>query len=431
MCLRFILLINISIAFLFSSVSYPQNNWELQDSNTGSWLTCVNIVNPDIAWAAGDSGIVIRTTNGGYTWTRVGQGTNGITERINVIDAIDSSTAFIVTPYFSSTITSIYRTSDGGRTWSKVYFQNGGFINGLRMLNSKEGVAYGNPVGGKWTILKTTNGGISWARIKTEPGADSSEESSDYNSLNIIDPVNYIFASNKKVYQTTDAGITWSSFKTPLTFSDMYINKIGIGVATTNYAGKTAQTTDFGKTWTINDIQTIGYQVSGAGTKDFWIAGDYTGQGYGLFRSSNSGQSWNLDYTSYYQYLYALDFITIENKVFGFATGVFGEIIHYSGIITSIKTEESHTQLQYNLIQNYPNPFNSSTIIVYSIPKTSFVILNIYDILGRKIETLVSEEKIKGSYKIKFDASKYNSGIYFYTLHAGLFSQTKKLILLK
>jgi hypothetical protein len=85
----------------------------------------------------------------------------------------------------------------------------------------------------------------------------------------------------------------------------------------------------------------------------------------------------------------------------------------------------------YALQQNYPNPFNPATKIEYSIPKTCRVTLNIYDLLGRKIITLVNEEKSAGTYQIKFDDSNLASGMYLYRLQAGSFNETKRLMLLK
>jgi hypothetical protein len=108
---------------------------------------------------------------------------------------------------------------------------------------------------------------------------------------------------------------------------------------------------------------------------------------------------------------------------------------------------------EFKLYQNYPNPFNPTTKIKYSIPNfvnsteernlrdyssssnprndNYFVQLKIFDILGREIETLVSEVKTPGAYEIIFDGSKISSGVYFYTLMAEDFSETKKLVLLK
>jgi hypothetical protein len=83
------------------------------------------------------------------------------------------------------------------------------------------------------------------------------------------------------------------------------------------------------------------------------------------------------------------------------------------------------------LFPAYPNPFNPNTKIKYSLSKSSFVTLKVYDILGNEIETLVSEEKPSGIYEVEFNASNLSSGIYFYQLQASDFISTKKLVLLK
>ncbi|MEJ2193253.1 MAG: aryl-sulfate sulfotransferase [Ignavibacteriaceae bacterium] len=85
----------------------------------------------------------------------------------------------------------------------------------------------------------------------------------------------------------------------------------------------------------------------------------------------------------------------------------------------------------YRLEQNYPNPFNPVTTIQYQIPQAIRVTLIIYDVLGRYVETLVNEEKPAGTYKIKFNASQLPSGIYFYRIRAGNYSDVKKFLLLK
>lgn len=85
----------------------------------------------------------------------------------------------------------------------------------------------------------------------------------------------------------------------------------------------------------------------------------------------------------------------------------------------------------YNLTQNYPNPFNPVTTIQYSIPQRSNVTLKVYDIIGNEVATLVNEEKERGVFSVRFDASNLASGIYFYRLQAGSFVETKKMILLK
>jgi len=88
-------------------------------------------------------------------------------------------------------------------------------------------------------------------------------------------------------------------------------------------------------------------------------------------------------------------------------------------------------KLNYSLEQNYPNPFNPSTTIGYKIPKEEFVLLKVYNELGREIKTLVDKVQPAGNYKVIFNARNLASGIYIYTIKAGSFYQVKKLILLK
>lgn len=85
----------------------------------------------------------------------------------------------------------------------------------------------------------------------------------------------------------------------------------------------------------------------------------------------------------------------------------------------------------YSLEQNYPNPFNPSTVIRFSVPERSNVTLKVYDVLGKEVQTLLNGEMASGKYEVKFDASKLTSGVYFYTIQAGSFSQSKKMMLVK
>ncbi|MBK7378339.1 MAG: T9SS type A sorting domain-containing protein [Ignavibacteriales bacterium] len=87
--------------------------------------------------------------------------------------------------------------------------------------------------------------------------------------------------------------------------------------------------------------------------------------------------------------------------------------------------------LNFALSQNIPNPFNPNTSISYSIPENAFVALKIYDVLGNEVEVLINEQKEPGNYQIDFNASELSSGIYYYTLTAGNFTSTKKMILVK
>lgn len=99
-------------------------------------------------------------------------------------------------------------------------------------------------------------------------------------------------------------------------------------------------------------------------------------------------------------------------------------------------SKESDNQMQFHLFTNYPNPFNAETMIMYNLPFAGYVEISIFDVLGRRIKTLISENKPVGRHRILWNGADNNgklvpSGIYFYKLRTGKFSETRKLILLK
>jgi len=102
--------------------------------------------------------------------------------------------------------------------------------------------------------------------------------------------------------------------------------------------------------------------------------------------------------------------------------------------ITGINDDQLHTSQTpsaFKLLQNYPNPFNPVTTIQYQLPQAETVRLVIYDVMGRQVRELVNERQTAGYYNITLDASDLSSGVYFYHLKAGEFSQTRKFLLTK
>jgi hypothetical protein len=102
--------------------------------------------------------------------------------------------------------------------------------------------------------------------------------------------------------------------------------------------------------------------------------------------------------------------------------------MNYSSAQWKLGTNESLPS-EFRLGQNYPNPFNPATTLDFDLPSDEFVSLKIFDVLGREVQTLVSESKKAGSYNVAFDASKLASGVYVYKLQAGSFVATKKMLL--
>jgi len=113
---------------------------------------------------------------------------------------------------------------------------------------------------------------------------------------------------------------------------------------------------------------------------------------------------------------------------------LFANVMNFFLIpVTSVEERVAEIGIpkQYSLSANYPNPFNPTTKIRYELPKRTKVRLRIYDLLSREVATLVDQEKPAGSYEVRWDASGFASGVYFYRLQAGGFVETKKLVLLK
>ncbi|HMQ70631.1 MAG TPA: T9SS type A sorting domain-containing protein [Ignavibacteria bacterium] len=86
---------------------------------------------------------------------------------------------------------------------------------------------------------------------------------------------------------------------------------------------------------------------------------------------------------------------------------------------------------EYSLNQNYPNPFNPVTKIKYDLPFEGNVSIKIFDISGRLIKTLINENKVAGRYEVDFHGENLSSGVYYYKIESGDFSQVRKMILLK
>jgi len=109
--------------------------------------------------------------------------------------------------------------------------------------------------------------------------------------------------------------------------------------------------------------------------------------------------------------------------------------IGMSGVVTVMNpvsvSDQNLVVIKFELEQNYPNPFNPSTVIRYQTAERSNVTLTVYNSIGREISTLLNEVKPKGTFTIEFDGSNLPSGIYYFRLQAGTFTDTKKMVLLR
>ncbi|NOY58813.1 MAG: T9SS type A sorting domain-containing protein [Calditrichaeota bacterium] len=162
--------------------------------------------------------------------------------------------------------------------------------------------------------------------------------------------------------------------------------------------------------------------------RELWVT-DGTAEGTKLFQEmdarvkygGNPNSLTNINGTLFFS-------ATSDNFVDGLPRTGY-ELWKVSSIPTGV--EQNSLKFDFKLQQNYPNPFNPTTIISFSIPRKAIVTLKIFDILGEEVKVLLNEQKSEGKYNIEFNASSLPSGIYFYRLLSGNFSETKKLVLLR
>ena len=184
------------------------------------------------------------------------------------------------------------------------------------------------------------------------------------------------------------------------------------------------------------------YSIAVDGSGNAYVTGRSMGNGTGSdyatirYNSSDGFQQWVQRYSEI-DYDWASS-IAVDGSGNVFVTGRSSgngssedfATIKYSQVI-GIKNVSSEIPNGYKLLQNYPNPFNPTTKIRFSLPKNSFANLVVFDALGRELETLVNEQLNAGTYEADWSANKFSSGVYYYRLNTGDFTETKKMILIK
>ena len=425
-------LIPFALLLFSASVLLAQGTWSPQNSGTTTKLFSVKAVNANVAWATGFS-VVLRTTNGGATWTSVWPAETPL--HSHTIAALDANTAMVISCAGSEDNwlagdTKIYRTTNGGADWQTAYSSvaSNAFLNCLKMMDANTGFAYGDPVGGKWMLLKTTNGGASWAQMSTAP-TDLPSSSGMFGGMEILAPASIWFGAIGNVFRSTDGGASWThsvfrfgSYITGIKFTDS--NNGFVCAINVRWLG---HTTDGGNTWSsttfprIQNSATMSY--AGGTLRMIW---DNT-----VYQSSN-GASWDSVFAAPSGGFLGIDVVQAGNVVQGWAVGTDGMIYSYHAGPASVDGENAEQlPARFTLSQNYPNPFNPSTTIRYGLPVRSVVRLTVFNSLGQQVDVLQNGEQEAGYHEIRFDGSGLSSGVYFYKIEAGSIVQTRTFLLLR
>ncbi len=394
-------------------------------------LNSVSIVNSRVAWACGDSGTVLYTPTSGSNWQFIGGGVLG-NNNIYCIAGLDSLSAVCAV---NINIAIILKTTDKGSSWQPAFIQPNGFINDIEMITPLMGFAYGNPVGGRWTLLRTINGGQTF----DSTGLYLPQSGSETGNLNAmyVNGSNILFGTNNfRIYRSTNGGTNWnfSLVGGQNTHSITFNGALGFAVGDLFFT-----TTNSGANWTqVNGLPGSGvFKTIANNGQYFWY-----GRGTQIFYSSNNGANFVLQYTSpaagvYQQFNFVLSANdNILSTVTGWGVTSNGAISYYTDTEVGLEPISAVLPSTFKLYQNYPNPFNPSTRIKFDLPSFASasnlqVKVIVFDILGREIVRLVDAKLTGGKYEIDFNASSLPSGIYFCRLEAGDFIGINRMILLK
>jgi photosystem II stability/assembly factor-like uncharacterized protein len=198
------------------------SQWMPLPSPTDVELRGLSVVSPNVIWASGQRGTVVRTTDGGRTWSR---------DTVPGASALDLRAIAATSPLVAHAISigdssRVYRTTDGGSTWSLRWSatRKGTFLDAIRFWDARNGIAMSDPVDGRFLILTTSDGGASWQEVPSEriPAALAGEGgfAASGSCLTVLGSSHVWFASGgakvARVYHSADRGRTWTVYDTPI-----------------------------------------------------------------------------------------------------------------------------------------------------------------------------------------------------------------------
>jgi hypothetical protein len=343
------------------------------------------------------------STNNGANWT-----ISSLQGQVTYCFCSDSNAVY------AGSTSGIYKSTNGGFNWYQSGLNYGNTIYALYKYNNKifAGAASTIPPNYYEYVYYSSDNGVQWIQTSLNIAI-----------ISFTSTGNTIFAGGvaQGIFKSTNNGLNW--IYTGLNnnaFFDMAT--IGSNVYAAGAYNRFYFTTDLGLNWSF---------TSNTFNPSRLISRNNTliGSGYGIYMSTNYGVNWiqkneGMSQINTTVLLISGNYLYTGSDSFSVWRRPLNEVV-------GINNENSTIPDKFSLSQNYPNPFNPSTNIKYQIANNKFVSLKIFDILGKEIVTLVNDKQSAGTYEVKWDGSNYPSGVYFYRLMAGDFSETKKMVLIK
>lgn len=315
--------------------------------------------------------VVIKTTDWGLSWVELFNSTNFQPGDISFVDRDHIIVSVTQNdPYGASVLSS----TNGGSNWSTYFF---GGETGSSIAITPSSSVY---IGGWSGVWKQSHTG--WENIGDVPASDM--------SYRLLDST--LWSVGFRMVGRYNQGNAWNVqvFPENITLRAVAFNdNVGYLV---------------GDTFNISAVTDIGYIYKNIGSSSEWEK---------IYELPNEVFS-----------------VVRVNESYVFVATFSGLILRAPIPVIGIENNIEKV-INYSLLQNSPNPFNPTTLIKYIVPKKSSVTIKIYDVMGREIQTLINGYIEAGTHEVEFTGVSLSSGVYFYKLSAGNFTETKKMILLK
>ncbi len=391
-------IIYILIFFLFAGFVHAQWVPMSNGMNPGTNVSSL-AKNSTYLFAGAKNYGVYRSNNFGVGWSQTTMPTVWVYSLVTSGENLFAGTA----------ANGIYRSTNNGFVFTQVY--SGGMeiplaANGNNIFAGNLSPSYG--------LNLSTNNGDNWTQLFAYNGAIKCIAASGSNI--------YFGTITEGVYRSTNNG---NSF-TQTSLNNQDVRSLAINgdnvFAGTNPNGVFLSTNN-GSSWTQTSLNNERINALHICDNNIFVGGNNGN----IYQSSDNGATWITRNEGGPGGPSA--FFTIPSFIWaGGGQGVYGR--NLSEMI-GIKTTSTEIPSSCSLSQNYPNPFNPSTKIRFEIPKTGFSSIKVYDILGREIATLVNEQLKPGTYEVDWDGSAFTSGVYFYTMRTGSYTETKKMLMIK
>ena len=352
-------------------------NWNEKNEGLQSKIIHTIFINGTTIFAGTETGASV-STNNGLSWNTINSGLPGL----GVWSFAVSSNASGDTILFAGVWNGVYSSTDNGINWGATSLSNTTMP--VNSIVADQDLVFATSLFGG--LFQSQDYGLTWKDISFLYAGETSAE--------MITPVTSLTKYGDAIIAGTYNGYFyyWDG-----THFSIYPNNYKIGTPILSFASR-------------NDIR---------------FAGDFSG----YFYVYNSGQKiWEPQKSVWLPHIIYSLALNDSYLFAGTNNGVWR--LWYPETITGIDNFQKAPN-GFSLEQNYPNPFNPVTTISYSLPVDEKVLIKVYDVLGKEVAEIVNEFKAAGKHSIQFDGSNLSSGVYFYSITAGSYYQTKKLILAK